>query len=161
MSSTEDRVVAFLNSVDVEAGTDEMTDLAAWQRWVDSSEEYVDLPRQVAGSLRSARELRTYLRAVAEGLPTGTPPTVSLSVDLGHPDGARLIGTSVAARVVSDVATLAAEKRLDRVKICPADDCRWAFYDRSRNHSRHWCKMEVCGNRTKVRNHRTRTASPS
>jgi predicted RNA-binding Zn ribbon-like protein len=43
-----------------------------------------------------------------------------------------------------------------RLKACPAEDCEWAFYDRSRNRSRTWCMMEVCGNRAKVRNFRER-----
>jgi hypothetical protein len=59
-------------------------------------------------------------------------------------------------------AVLAASARLavlgewNRVKICPADDCRWAFFDHSRNRSRTWCSMRVCGNRTKARNWRAR-----
>jgi predicted RNA-binding Zn ribbon-like protein len=47
---------------------------------------------------------------------------------------------------------------LERVKICPADDCRWAFHDNSRNGSRQWCSMAVCGNRAKARAHRARQA---
>ena len=43
-----------------------------------------------------------------------------------------------------------------RLKICPADDCQWAFYDRSRNRSATWCDMKVCGNRHKVREYRER-----
>jgi predicted RNA-binding Zn ribbon-like protein len=43
-----------------------------------------------------------------------------------------------------------------RLKICPADDCRWAFYDTSKNRSRTWCDMRVCGNREKTRAYRAR-----
>jgi predicted RNA-binding Zn ribbon-like protein len=42
------------------------------------------------------------------------------------------------------------------VKICPAADCRWAFFDHSRNRSRTWCSMRVCGNREKARAWRER-----
>jgi predicted RNA-binding Zn ribbon-like protein len=45
-----------------------------------------------------------------------------------------------------------------RLKACAADECRWAFYDRSRNRSGTWCSMEVCGNRAKVRAYRERQA---
>jgi predicted RNA-binding Zn ribbon-like protein len=45
-----------------------------------------------------------------------------------------------------------------RLKVCAADDCRWAFYDRSRNRSGTWCSMGVCGNRAKVRAYRERRA---
>jgi predicted RNA-binding Zn ribbon-like protein len=40
---------------------------------------------------------------------------------------------------------------LEQVRMCEADTCRWLFLDTSRNHSRRWCDMKVCGNRTKVR----------
>jgi predicted RNA-binding Zn ribbon-like protein len=45
-----------------------------------------------------------------------------------------------------------------RLKVCPADDCQFAFYDRSRNRSAVWCDMKVCGNRAKVREYRARQA---
>jgi len=45
-----------------------------------------------------------------------------------------------------------------RLKACPGQDCQWAFYDASKNHSGVWCTMEVCGNREKVRSHRARKA---
>ncbi len=38
-----------------------------------------------------------------------------------------------------------------RVSIC--QNCRWLFLDRSRNASRLWCDMSVCGNRHKARRH--------
>lgn len=52
--------------------------------------------------------------------------------------------------------TLAAAELLassDRrfVRECHAETCRWLFLDMSKNHSRRWCDMKVCGNRTKAR----------
>ena len=44
----------------------------------------------------------------------------------------------------------------DRLKVCLSDECLWAFYDRSRNRSRHWCSMDVCGNRAKTRAYRAK-----
>ncbi|WP_372791860.1 CGNR zinc finger domain-containing protein [Paraconexibacter sp.] len=43
-----------------------------------------------------------------------------------------------------------------RLKVCPAGTCGWAFYDVSRNRSRRWCSMEICGNRAKVGAYRDR-----
>ncbi len=44
------------------------------------------------------------------------------------------------------------EDDLTRVKECPgAGDCGWLFYDTSKNNSRHWCSMEGCGSRVKMR----------
>jgi len=47
----------------------------------------------------------------------------------------------------------------ERLKICAADSCRWAFFDVSKNRGGHWCSMEVCGNREKNRAYRERKAS--
>lgn len=43
-----------------------------------------------------------------------------------------------------------------RLKVCANADCRWAFYDRSRNQQGNWCDMAVCGNRHKNRQLRAR-----
>jgi predicted RNA-binding Zn ribbon-like protein len=43
-----------------------------------------------------------------------------------------------------------------RLKVCANPDCRWAFYDRSRNQQGNWCNMAVCGNRLKNRQLRAR-----
>ena len=43
-----------------------------------------------------------------------------------------------------------------RLKACVNDECRWAFYDRSRARSGRWCQMGICGNRAKQRAWRTR-----
>jgi predicted RNA-binding Zn ribbon-like protein len=36
------------------------------------------------------------------------------------------------------------------VRECSEDTCRWLFLDRSKNHSRRWCDMRICGNRSKA-----------
>jgi predicted RNA-binding Zn ribbon-like protein len=43
-----------------------------------------------------------------------------------------------------------------RLGICAAETCRWAFYDTSKNRGGTWCRMEVCGNRTKNRRYRSK-----
>lgn len=43
-----------------------------------------------------------------------------------------------------------------RLKICASEECRWAFYDASKNRGGTWCRMEVCGNRAKNRRYRSR-----
>jgi predicted RNA-binding Zn ribbon-like protein len=37
------------------------------------------------------------------------------------------------------------------VHMCDCETCRWLFVDTSKNHSRKWCDMKVCGNRMKAR----------
>jgi predicted RNA-binding Zn ribbon-like protein len=45
---------------------------------------------------------------------------------------------------------------VERVRACDADTCRWLFLDTSRNHTRRWCDMKVCGNRMKARRFQAR-----
>ena len=65
------------------------------------------------------------------------------------------------ARLLAAVADAQCAGTWDRLKACAADDCQWAFYDSSRNQSRTWCSMEVCGNRAKTRAYRTRRSAAS
>ena len=37
-----------------------------------------------------------------------------------------------------------------RIRECSNPACRWLFLDQSKNHSRRWCDMSVCGNRAKA-----------
>jgi predicted RNA-binding Zn ribbon-like protein len=54
------------------------------------------------------------------------------------------------ALAISALSLLDASRRA-RLKICR--NCNWLFLDRSRNGSRLWCDMAVCGNRRKARRH--------
>jgi predicted RNA-binding Zn ribbon-like protein len=49
-----------------------------------------------------------------------------------------------------------ADDTWNRLKACRLDNCQWAFYDTSKNRSRTWCSMKVCGNRAKARAYRER-----
>jgi predicted RNA-binding Zn ribbon-like protein len=44
----------------------------------------------------------------------------------------------------------------DRISACGAETCRWLFLDTSKNHTRRWCNMQVCGNRMKARRYQAR-----
>jgi predicted RNA-binding Zn ribbon-like protein len=45
---------------------------------------------------------------------------------------------------------------VQHVRACHSDTCRWVFLDTSKNHSRRWCDMKVCGNRMKARRYQAR-----
>jgi predicted RNA-binding Zn ribbon-like protein len=53
--------------------------------------------------------------------------------------------------IIRATADLLTSENLSRIRLCEADTCRWAFLDTSRNRSRRWCDMKVCGNRAKAR----------
>jgi len=46
---------------------------------------------------------------------------------------------------------LMASVALDRMRACGSESCRWLFLDASKNHTRRWCDMKICGNRMKAR----------
>lgn len=96
----------------------------------------------------TAIDMVPFLRACADGL-AGAP-----GERLGTPD--RPFGDPStplafeAALAVSALSLLAGEA-MKRIRICP--NCNWLFLDRSRNSSRLWCDMAVCGNRRKASRH--------
>jgi predicted RNA-binding Zn ribbon-like protein len=58
--------------------------------------------------------------------------------------------------LAQSAAELLTSGSMERVRACGADTCRWLFLDASRNHTRHWCDMKVCGNRMKARRFQAR-----
>ncbi|MFD8500280.1 CGNR zinc finger domain-containing protein [Amycolatopsis sp. NPDC059657] len=149
MNDDASLVVEFLNTVNVEENTDELATAATWHAW---AAKHGLRP----GPLAEAREARHALRA-AVGDPRLSPRElrVPLHAELGQA-GPRLAAEDVVAAVLAAATRLAVLGEWARLKICPADDCLWAFFDNSRNRSRTWCSMRVCGNREKARAWRAR-----
>ena len=159
----------FLNTSDLEEGTDELADSARFAAWLEAQ----GLPAEVTpDDLGLARRLRDALRLVLLGhhdadAARGADELGVAASDLSLKVTADAAGvpTLVAAddgvrgvleTVLAGASAAAARGTWERLKICPADACGWAFYDQSKNRSRRWCSMEVCGNRTKTRAYRQR-----
>ena len=170
-------VRAFVNTLDIDDGIELLQtpdQLAAWlaEHGLEG-DGGADL-RPTSADLRRAIELREALRAhllahhdqpldpaAAETLDeaacrarltvrfTGSDAT-DLQPEAGGVDGALGRLLAIVARAIQDGTW-------QRLKVCPADTCQWAFYDASRNRSAVWCDMRVCGNRAKVRGFRERT----
>ncbi len=60
-------------------------------------------------------------------------------------------------QIAQSAADLLTSDQLKLVRFCEASDCQWLFLDNSRNRSRRWCDMTICGNREKARRHYQRT----
>ncbi|MFF3668140.1 CGNR zinc finger domain-containing protein [Microtetraspora malaysiensis] len=60
------------------------------------------------------------------------------------------------SRIAAAIPAAHAEGMWPRLKVCAESTCQWAFIDSSKNRSRSWCSMRVCGNRTKTRAYRAR-----
>jgi predicted RNA-binding Zn ribbon-like protein len=152
----------FVNTADRDRGTDELGTVAGLSAWGDGAFDEADRLRIVA--FREA--LRALLLANHGGRPDpqaiatldrAAPLTVAFD-DHGTatltPAGSG--ADALLARLAAIVARAQAEGTWPRMKACPNDSCQWAFYDRSRNRSRTWCTMSVCGNRAKARSYRAR-----
>ena len=103
-----------------------------------------------ASGQMEARMLAALLRACAAPLEDSHERFGAAGSPFGDPS--RPIAFE-AALAVSALSLLAAET-WKKVRICP--NCNWLFLDRSRNASRLWCDMSVCGNRNKARRHYAR-----
>jgi predicted RNA-binding Zn ribbon-like protein len=57
---------------------------------------------------------------------------------------------------IRSTAELLTGDDLGRLRKCPSADCGWIFLDTTRNGSRRWCAMAVCGNRAKARRYYAR-----
>jgi predicted RNA-binding Zn ribbon-like protein len=53
--------------------------------------------------------------------------------------------------MAKSAAELLTSAALEHVHACRSPTCRWLFLDNSKNHSRRWCDMKLCGNRMKAR----------
>ena len=91
------------------------------------------------------------INAAAAGFPLLVQVAVDGTVGLRPAPGASALG-----EILGELLTLAQLGELDRLKICASEECRWAFYDRSKPGNRRWCSSARCGNRQKTRSYRER-----
>ncbi len=165
----------FVNTLDIEAGTEALSGPAALGRWLADHRLPTGVPtgRDLADALALRRGLRDALRVQHDdGTPAGVGAGLALAglddaargfpLRLGFPGGAPTLEPVQAgprggvAAVLAAAAGCGQDGTWRRLKVCSADDCQWAFYDTSRNRSRTWCAMRVCGNREKTRAYRAR-----
>ena len=152
-------VQLFVNSIDLSHEREWLAD------WLE--EQGV---RPTAAAMRRARGVREAIRELLYAnnrQPGRSDPypvlaraadAARLSLDLRGPEiVARAAGIDGAlGRVLAIVYTAMQDGTFARLKACRNHDCRWAFYDYSKNRSASWCSMQLCGNRTKTRAYRRR-----
>ena len=168
-------VRSFVNTVDLEERTDELSSPASLSAWLAERDLLPEGVRVGPAALARAIEVREALRSLLlanNGAPldegavqtlNGAMSDAALSVRF-EPDGTPSLAVrgSTPGAVVAPIVAIVYEAMVNdtwqRLKACAADDCQWAFFDRSRNHSATWCSMQVCGNRATVRAYRERRA---
>jgi predicted RNA-binding Zn ribbon-like protein len=168
-------VRAFVNTLDVEDGVDELASPAALDGWL-RRRDLLRGGKATSADLTNARRLREALRALLlanNGVSVRKEAALTLNnaarrTALGvrfEPEGTARVEPGARGvdgalgRLLAIVSAAMVDGTWSRLKACRAEDCRWAFYDRARNRSRHWCSMAVCGNRTKARTFRRRHAA--
>jgi predicted RNA-binding Zn ribbon-like protein len=166
----------FVNTLDVQSADDQLDSPAALAQWL--RQHGLATGRSATDAdLREAVALREGLRAElrehhdrAGGAP-GPRDISRRQLDLilaGYPlrVGIRTgtpqvepVGTGTSAGLAGIVAAVAeshADLSWPRLKVCQEPGCQWAFLDTSRNQSRCWCSMRLCGNRAKIKAYRAR-----
>ena len=141
MSSLE-LIRDFVNTADLEDGTDDLDDPAA---------------REVREAIRALLRANNGIDADVASA-SAVLETAARRADLrvGFARG-ELVFES-ADPILTAVAEAMADGSWTRLKACRSDTCQFAFVDTARNRSRHWCDMAVCGNREKARRFRSRNA---
>jgi predicted RNA-binding Zn ribbon-like protein len=168
-------IEAFVNSADLETGEEELATPEQLSAWLAG--HGLAGPRETfdADALARAIAVREALRALllannAGPLDPTAPATLTaaaerarLTVTVDEAGAARLEPRAtgidaVIGRLLGIVARAQADGSWERMKACPWHTCHFAFYDASRNRSRTWCSMAVCGNRAKAQTYRRRGA---
>jgi predicted RNA-binding Zn ribbon-like protein len=163
----------FVNTRDLDLDTEELESPEALSAWLADRDLLVAGARVGEPDLKQAIELREMLRALLLANNGGELDPESIGALNEAVSGATLrvrfdsegspalaVAGSGTSAVIGPLVAIVYEAMVagtwSRLKACPADDCHWAFYDRSKNHSGTWCAMRVCGNRAKVRAYRER-----
>ncbi len=156
-------VQAFVNTVDREHGSDELSSPRGLAEWL-AGRVLGEAPDLGAADLDRAIEAREALR-MALLVNTGAEATeeivarlhraasgAAVAIRIGPGMGARLEGgvggvAGALGRLFSIMVVAQIEERWPRLKACANPACRAAFYDFSPNRSGRWCMMRRCGTR--------------
>ena len=131
-------------------------------------------PHQAAAVLARAKDFREALNGLAGAIDAGRQPNAGVLKTIGeclagayangrlvpHEGGLQWVasGEDDLDRVLWEIGRaagrLVVSPRLARVRACAAHDCGWWFVDDTKNRSRRWCDMKLCGNREKLRRFR-------
>jgi len=144
-------------------------DLAAW---LTERFEYFDSvfgDRELRDATLFRQAVSRAARAASRALAADPADVDTINLFAATPDippalagGTRQAGrTSVRAgqalsALAREAVGLLGGDTVERLRECAADDCHYVFYDESRSNNRRWCSMQRCGNRAKVRKHRTK-----
>ncbi len=152
-------VQTFVNTLDMVPRNEELNDPNTLKAWL-VARDLMDPSQPVdEADLKHAHAVREAMRAVIGGNSGYRIYPVELATLNEAASASKLrmrFGPEGRARLEPQ-----ASGAWERLKLCSSDECRWAFYDRSKNHSSRWCTMASCGNREKARRFRAQKKLPS
>jgi predicted RNA-binding Zn ribbon-like protein len=151
---TPQRLARWLGDMGV-AGTGPI-DEADWRRALEIREGLRALGQANAGDSLDELRVGALNRAAA-----AYPVLVSVDVNDWSLRPAEMGVSGFLGTILSTVARSMADGTWSRVKACRNDECRWLFFDQSRNRSGTWCTMKICGSRMKSRAYRSRRRAAS
>lgn len=159
----------FVNTFDFPNGPDRIGDLAQASAWC--GQQGLPSPTNQA-ELERLRGFREALRAALFANNGEADPreawealapyaqAAQLRITLDPAGGPRLepagAGDRAVAKMLAIVYDAVADRTWPRLRACRKSSCQYAYYDRSKNASRAWCSMAVCGNREKAHRRRSR-----
>ncbi len=162
-------VESFANSIDHDTDQDDLESPERFGRWL-ADHGYPDAPTAddlafavgLRGALRdelmahhdaaTSADARRRLHEYAAHLPLRASFGAGPATFVAGGEGMRkMLGEVLAAMVIAE-----REGRWHRLKLCREDTCQVVFFDHSKNRSKTWCSMQVCGNRNKTRSYRGR-----
>ncbi|MEV0488020.1 CGNR zinc finger domain-containing protein [Streptomyces sp. NPDC050508] len=153
-------IEALVNTLDIEAGADEL-DTADGRARFGLTEDEVPRARELRESLRATLLAHAGHPAHQDVTPLGELLSrAPLLVAVDTRDGSAHIESADAEPLLSRIAATIAESLVagtwPRLKACEAPTCHWAYYDRSPAGRGRWCSMAVCGARAKMRRYRAK-----
>jgi predicted RNA-binding Zn ribbon-like protein len=166
-------VQALANTFAFEPGEERLADPQSAREWLLASDLATEEVRVDEVEWRKLLALRSAVRDLIEANLDGDPRAaaaevralarehpVVLAVGEGGELGTDLAPVASVEAFVSQVLGIVLQAQIagtwERLKVCASDECRWAFYDASRNRGGTWCNMKTCGNVIKNRAYRER-----
>jgi predicted RNA-binding Zn ribbon-like protein len=161
----------FVNTRDLEKGTDRIDDPGALSSWLFRRGLVPGLPEMIEEDVGRIQDLREALRALLLAnagfpFPAGSAEAfedsvrcVRLRPHAGEAGWLELLPADAdglnhaIGRLVSIVFAAQENGTWPRLKACA--ECRWALYDHTKNRSAAWCSSQ-CGTRVRARRHRRR-----
>jgi predicted RNA-binding Zn ribbon-like protein len=166
-------VHAFTNTLDIESGAEELEGPDRLREWLVERALLQPGDRVTERDHRNAIDLRTSLRVVLaahDGAELDPEELAAvneavarypLTIAFGPEADPRIAPADAGVggalgEIMAGVVIAISNGTWARLKSCARESCQWIFYDHSKNRSKRWCSMTVCGNRTKTKAYRER-----